>query len=48
MIPSMIFAGSIYSFEQIRKEMDYIRGKSTAMARFLLKTFKLSDLYCTN
>ena len=49
MIPSMIFAGSIYSFEQIRKEMDYIRGKSgQPWQGFCSKTFKPLIFICTN
>ena len=43
------FAGSIYSFEQIRKEMDYIRGKSDSHGKVSLKNFLNSLIfYCTN
>lgn len=43
------FAGSIYSFEQIRKEMDYIRGRSDSHGKVLLKSFLNSLVfYCTN
>ncbi len=43
------FAGSIYSFEQIRKEMDYIRGKSIHHGKVSLKNFLNSLIfYCTN
>ena len=43
------FAGSIYSFEQIRKEMDYIRGRSDSYGKVSLKSFLNSLVfYCTN
>ncbi len=43
------FAGSIYSFEQIRKEMDYIRGRSDSHGKVSLKSFLNSLVfYCTN
>ena len=43
------FAGSIYSFEQIRKEMDYIRGKSMTHGKVSLKNFLNSLIfYCGN
>ena len=43
------FAGSIYSFEQIRKEMDYIRGKSDSHGKVSLKNFLNSLIfYCSN
>lgn len=43
------FAGSIYSFEQIRKEMDYIRGRSASHGKVSLKSFLNSLVfYCSN
>ena len=43
------FAGSIYSFEQIRKEMDYIRGRSDSHGKVSLKSFLNSLVfYCTS
>jgi len=42
-------AGTLYSFEQIRKEMDYIRGKSGTHGKVSLKNFLNSLIfYCTN
>ena len=42
-------AGTLYSFEQIRKEMDYIRGKSETHGKVSLKNFLNSLIfYCTN
>ena len=42
-------AGTLYSFEQIRKEMDYIRGKSQSHGKVSLKNFLNSLIfYCTN
>ena len=42
-------AGTLYSFEQIRKEMDYIRGKSESHGKGSLKNFLNSLIfYCTN
>lgn len=43
------FAGSVYSFEQIRKEMDYIRGKSDNHGKVSLKNFLNTLVFlCTN
>lgn len=33
------YAGSLYQFEQVRKEMDYIRGKSDHHGKVQIKTF---------
>ena len=42
-------AVTLYSFEQIRKEMDYIRGKSETHGKVSLKNFLNSLIfYCTN
>lgn len=42
-------AGSLYSFEQIRREMDFIRGKSEVHGKVSLKSFLNSLIfYCAN
>ena len=42
-------AGSLYSFEQIRREMDFIRGKSEVHGKVSLKNFLNSLIfYCAN
>lgn len=35
----MEYAGSLYQFEQVRKEMDYIRGRSDHHGKVQIKTF---------
>lgn len=35
----MEYAGSLYQFEQVRREMDYIRGKSDHHGKVQIKTF---------
>ena len=33
------YANSLYNFEQVRREMDYIRGKSTKRGNVKIKNF---------
>ena len=33
------FAGTLYSFEQVRREMDFIRGKTDVHGKVSIKTF---------
>lgn len=40
------YAGTLYSFEQIRKEMDCIRGKSLVHGKVSLKNFLNSLMFC--
>ena len=43
------YAGSVYGFEQVRREMDYIRGKASTRGKVSLKNFLHSLVFlCTN
>ena len=33
------YAGTLYNFEQVRKEMDYIRGRSSTHGKISVKRF---------